>query len=361
MILQILIIISLVILTVNIYFLYIFPKFNRTPQPKYNYLYLSVVVAFKDEETNLAQLISAIDEQVYPKDKFEVILVDDGSRDNSFQKAIDLTKTEKNYKVIKAENKKYAGKRGALDSGISRAKHPYIVITDADCIPAKNWLLGYSEKFIQQNEFIFGSAPFVQEASMINRISCFENLRSTILTFVSAKLGIPYSAAARNMGFEKAAFDKLGGFEQTLQTASGDDDLLIREAAKRKLNVGTIDYKDTYVLSYTKNTFNDYLTQKARHTQTSHHYLKINKIFLGFWHSSNILIVLTALLIPFNVLFILPLLIKLLSDFIVVWMTQFKMSYDFKWYYIPFLQVIYEVFLIINFFSSFRKSIPWKE
>ena len=356
----ILLFISLIVLSINIILLASFPNFTQKPVSTANYLNMSIVIAMKNEVKNLENLFSSLKTQNYPQDKFEVILSDDHSTDNSYQKAVELAQGKNKFRVIKADNKKFPGKKGALDLGITNARYPFIVITDADCIPANNWLAGYSEKFAENYEFLFGLAPFIQTKGIINKISRFENLRSTILTFALTKLRLPYSAAARNMGFKKSSYENLGGFSNTMQTISGDDDLLIREAVNQNMKIGIVDLENSFVLSNSKTTFSEYLNQKARHTKTSMHYLPVHKLLLGYWHLSNILTLFSLILIPLNPLFGLPFLLKICGDLIAVLFSQRRLKYNFKLYEIPLLQLIYELFLIVNFLSSFRKTIPWK-
>jgi len=349
-----------IILVTNIILLITFPKFNKKSEETVNYINISVIIAFKNEEKNIEPLYSALQSIDYPQDNFEVILVDDGSIDNSFQEALKTFDGKTNYLVLKAENKKYPGKKGALEIGIGRSKFTHILITDADCLPAKSWLTGYSQKFQEGYDLLFGLAPFFQMEGMINEISCFENLRSHLISFVCAKLNFPYSASARNIGFTKTAFEKVGGFSKTLETLSGDDDLLIREAVKNKLKIGIVDFENSFVLSNPKKTLIEYLNQKARHTKTSLYYLLKHQIVLGAWHLTNLLALFSLVLFFINPFFIMLFLIKFLLDSIIVFFAQYRLHYSFNLFKIPFLQLIYEIFIIINFLSSFRKSIPWK-
>jgi cellulose synthase/poly-beta-1,6-N-acetylglucosamine synthase-like glycosyltransferase len=356
----ILLFVGLIVLLIDIIFLASFPDFTQKPRESTDDLNMSIIIAMKNEVSNLENLFLSIEIQNYPKDKFEVILIDDDSTDNSYQKAVELAQGKNNFRVIKADNKKFPGKKGALDFALSNAEYNFIVITDADCMPANNWLPGYSEKFTENFDFLFGIAPFIQTKGIINKISCFENLRSTILTFALTKLRLPYSAAARNMGFKKSSYEKLGGFSNTMQTISGDDDLLIREAVNQNMKIGIVDLENSFVLSNSKIIFSEYLNQKARHTKTSLHYLPIHKLLLGSWHSSNILTLFSLILLPINPLFGLPFLLKIFGDLIVASFSQRRLKYNFKLYEIPLLQLIYELFLIVNFLNSFRNTIPWK-
>lgn len=351
---------SLIILLVNLLFALLIPNLIDYVSGDDDPFKLSVVVSFKNEENNLGNLIQSLIEQDFPKDKYEVILIDDNSTDNSFQKASQLSKGKSNYMVVKADEKKYPGKKGALELGINKANNPYILVTDADCLPQKNWLAAYSKKFREGYDLLFGFAPFVQTKNFMSKMACFENLRSTILTFVSARVGLPYSAAARSIGFKKSSFEMIGGFSNTLETSSGDDDLLIREAVKNNWQIGIVNIKDSLVFTNSKETLPEYLNQKARHTKTSHHYLLKNQMLLGLWHSFNIILILSVFLIPFNLLIAIPFLIKIISDSILVRSIQKKLNYRFTSFNIPLLQVLYEVFLVINFLFSLKKNIVWK-
>lgn len=344
----------------SLLFLIYFPDFKQELPQLQHQLSFSIIVAMKNEEKNLANLFSALSKLNYPAKQYEVILVDDNSTDNTFQTAQKYSHLIANCSVLKAEEKKYFGKRGALDVGINNSKYSIILITDADCMPAKNWLNGFSEKFKDGFDIIIGLAPFVQNKKIINRLICFDNLRSSILTFVLAALKAPYSAAARNFGFRIEAYKKLNGFSGTQQTQSGDDDLLIREAVKANLKIGILNYDETLVLSSTKNSLFEFINQRARHVKTSAYYLLRHKVFLAFWHFSNIAVLFSILFFPFNNTFVLPFLIKLICDLIVVIVIQKRMGYYFGILEIVLYQIFYELFLIINYLASFRRNIKWK-
>lgn len=351
---------SIIISLISILLTVLFLKKNNKKTHHENLANISVVIAFKNEEKNLNNLFQSLKQIDYPENKYEVILIDDGSTDNSFQLAALLSKGLLNYHILRAENKSYTGKRGALDYGISLAKNPYILITDADCSPSKNWLKSYSESFKSCFDILFGLAPFKQNHGLINKISCFENLRSSILTISLAEINFPYSAAARNLGFTKLAYSKLEGFSRTLQTESGDDDLLLREAVKNNLKIGVVKDDGSQVFSDTKHNLKDYLNQKARHTRTSLFYLPKHKIILGIWHLLNIFLIIAIIFVPLNGMLIIPLCIKLSVDSVVILLSKNRLFYKFKIYEIPFLQIIYELLLIVNFILSLKKNIKWK-
>jgi cellulose synthase/poly-beta-1,6-N-acetylglucosamine synthase-like glycosyltransferase len=332
-------------------------QFRETTESSLN---ISVVVAAKNEVQNIPKLITALKNQSYGANKFEVIIVDDNSTDDTFNSADRLTLTSKTFSIIKAKDKIHSGKKGALDIGIKKAKYPYILITDADSVPAKDWIKSFAEKFNDGNDFLFGIAPYSKSKSITNLITRFENLRAHILMFSLANIGLPYSAAARSFGFSKDAFQKIYGYKNTTETLSGDDDLLLREAIKNNFKVGLVINKEAFVFTKSKNNFTDYVNQKSRHTSTSIYYSMKSKTILATWHLLNLVSIFSIILLPFNPLFLFPFFIKLVVDLFIL--NNFQNDFGYKinplWFII--LQINYELNLIYFFFKGLSFSNRWK-
>ncbi len=360
MIFLILIILFIIYLSINIIFIFSAQIKLSSNKPFDNQNKISVVIAAKNECDNIEKLIKSLCCQDYPKENYEVIIVDDESTDATFANAIELTDKLDNFHIYKVQNKTFPAKKGVLNFGINLAVNPFILITDADCQPSKEWIKSCSAKFSEGFDFIFGDAPFNQTDSLVNKISCYENLRSSLLTFSAVKLQIPYSAAARNFGFSKSSFEKIKGYSNTLETIGGDDDLLLREAVKNKLEIGIVLNEQAFVFSDTKRSFGEYLRQKSRHAKTSAYYLIKHKLVLGLWHSLNLIFLFSPVLFFVNPIFIIPLVIKILIDLPVVLITQKRFGYQFKVWEIFYLQIFYEIFLIVNFINANIQKDTWQ-
>ncbi len=303
-------------LIINISFFTLLKRIQKPINSSSEYLKFSIIIAAKDEVNNVAQLINSLQNLEYPQENFEVIIIDDGSADETYIVTEELIKGKCNFNLFRAEEKEFPAKKGALSFGIKKSKNPFILITDADCIPGKDWLKSYSAKFNSNMDFAFGNAPFIQRNFLINKISCFENLRSTILSFSASEIGIPYSASARNFGFKKSSFEKIKGYSNTTEILSGDDDLLLREAVKNNLKIGTLLTMSSFVYSSTKNNFKEYFNQKARHTKASFYYLPGRQLGLASWHLLNLFLLFSPLLFFSNGFFALLIVLKLLIDYI---------------------------------------------
>jgi len=349
-----------ILLFLNLIFLVSLTKLFTVDRSVYSFKNISIIVAAKNEANNIETLINHLKKLEYPVDSFEVILVDDNSADNTYDIIKQLIITLLNFRVLSTKSTGFSGKRDALSLGIQNAKYPFIMITDADCCPGSNWLKSFSQKFNRGYGMLYGVAPFYQNKNLINQISCFENLKSSFLSFAMTSLGLPYSATARSFGFAKKVFDSIGGYSNTRDTKSGDDDLLLREAVKKKIRIGVVTDVNSFVFSRTKNNFKEYLQQKARHTQTSFYYLNIHKIILGFWHLLNLFFLFSTFLMFLNPIFGILLPSKVLIDLLFTKTSQKRFGYNYSLLNIFYLQILYEVFLVVHFLNARFTEIKWK-
>lgn len=98
--------------------------------------FVSVIVACRNEQEDLPRLLKSIEEQDYPRELFEVIIVDDDSKDKTLQKASENGGSVK-VNVLHNAGK---GKKQAILTGVEASKGELIITTDADCIMGKCWI-----------------------------------------------------------------------------------------------------------------------------------------------------------------------------------------------------------------------------
>jgi cellulose synthase/poly-beta-1,6-N-acetylglucosamine synthase-like glycosyltransferase len=359
---SLLIILSIIILAYfifNLILILTIPRKNEI-NPTLNIVPISIIIAAKNEMQNIVNVINSLKEQCYDKENYEVIIIDDDSSDNTYPTAQNAIDGYSNFQIHKVHDKIFPAKKGALACGINLASNPFIIITDADCTPEKNWLNIFSKMFNEGYDFVFGITPFYQNKQSINKTACFENLRNSLLTFSAAQLGIPYCASARSFGFKKSSFEMIKGYSNTIETLSGDDDLLLREAVKNNLKVKAVFNDEAFVYSDAKQTWKEYFRQRARHTKTSIYYLKKHKFLLGLWHTLNLAILFSPILCMINISYLFPFIFKLIVDICTILFTQIKFGYRFKLREIIYLQVIYELILVLNFLNAVFRKDAWE-
>ena len=321
---------------------------------------VSIIIAAKDEGKNIPALVEALLQQSYDPLLFEVIFVDDNSSDNSLTLLNSLTKDIPNFKVITAVNKKYPAKKGALAIGIAEAKNPYLLFTDGDCKPEKDWAQSFAAGFSQGKEILIGSAPFMYGDSFVNRVVCYENLVNTLLTTFFLAVKNPYSAVGRSIGYTKDAYLRVRGFEKTMETISGDDDLFIREAVKSNLKIGIVTGSESLVYSRTPDTFSSYSNQKIRHLTTSYHYPLATSALIFLWHECNYFCQFFFLLAFISPLAYVVSVAKILLDVVIYSSFQKRLGYKLSAIQIFFHSFIYELLLLYNILNSMFKKSQWK-
>lgn len=102
---------------------------------------ISVIVPVYNSEEYLGRCIESILRQTY--ELFELIIVDDGSLDNSWKILKDYSRRDKRIKIIHQEN---AGPGIARNRGIEEATGEYVVFVDSDDFIDKDYFLKLSRK-----------------------------------------------------------------------------------------------------------------------------------------------------------------------------------------------------------------------
>lgn len=130
---------------------------------------VSIIVPCYNEQKVICNTINSLLSSDYPN--FEIVMVDDGSKDDSYKVAKEAFKMEKRVSVYTKEN---GGKSSALNFGISAAKSEYVVCVDADTFFAKDSVRKLMRHFKDEN--IGGVAGNVQIGNAVNNLTKAQQL-----------------------------------------------------------------------------------------------------------------------------------------------------------------------------------------
>jgi len=162
-----------------------------------------------------------------PKDKLEIIIVNDFSTDGSKEILDSFQKAHLSVKVLHLkEKKKRPGKAGALLEGIEKSSGEIILVTDADCQVPQSWIQTVLSMFDEQTG-LSGGFTFIGSGS--SKTSDWWTASQTLelmflqaVAFVYAKLNRPVSWLGNNLAFRRSAYDEVGGFENLDETLVED-------------------------------------------------------------------------------------------------------------------------------------------
>lgn len=197
------------------------------PPPMGGYPMVSIIVPAFNEEVNAVNSVQNLLKCTYPA--FDIIFVDDGSTDTTFEK---INTAFGNNPRIQLFTKPNGGKAEALNFGIARSRANYVVCIDADTqlepdavsMLMKNFLLGANTGMLGA---VAGTVKVGNEVNILTRWQSIEytigqNFDRKAFAEVNAITVVPGAIGA----FSKTALDDAGGF--TTDTLAEDCDLTIR-------------------------------------------------------------------------------------------------------------------------------------
>lgn len=191
--------------------------------------FFSLIIPTYSRPQKIAECLQSLAALNYPRDDFEVIVVDDGSPMDLEPVVLPFV-TQLNIRLIKQSN---SGPAKARNAGADVATGQFLVFTDDDCQPHPNWLNAFASGFQATPDSLLGghtinklSSNLFSEASqlLIDYLYDYYNLqRKTPLFFASNNIALP-----------REIFKKIGGFNTNFPLAAGED----REFCDRTLQEG---------------------------------------------------------------------------------------------------------------------------
>ncbi len=199
----------------------------------------SIIIPARNEANNIYDCVLSILNQSYPKELFEVIVVDDYSTDDTAKIVQALQLANSNLHLICLEEylkgtTLNAYKKKAIEIAIAQSKSEWIITTDADCIAKKEWLTQY-DSFIQNNNYVFIAAPVMlfKGNSFLAIFQMLDFISLQGITAASVTAGTHAMCNGANLAYEKTAFYEVEQFQGIDNLASGDDMLLMQKIKVR--------------------------------------------------------------------------------------------------------------------------------
>ncbi len=222
-----------------------------------NKSFVSVVIPVLNDSERLKTCLEALDNQTYPINLFEVIIVDNGSTDDAKKVCMECGGWRDRIQIPNTERstiylfEHVRGLHRARNTGITAAKGEVLAFTDADCIPASDWIeKGVAAVLATPNcGLVAGRIDvFAKNPGRPTAAELFE-----IITAFRQKEYIDrwHFGAPANVFTKKEVMEKIGLFDGTLQSgadvewgqrvfAAGlkqiyADDVVVKHPARRTL------------------------------------------------------------------------------------------------------------------------------
>jgi len=178
----------------------------------------SIIIPTCNRTAGLDACLGAITALDYPRNRLEVIVVDDGSR-ACIRPGDGVLPEEISIKILKQEN---AGPAKARNHGAKVARGEFLAFTDDDCMPDREWLRALSKQLQKTPDCAAGGRtinalaenPWAAASQLlVDYLYEYYNqnpARSTLLT-------------SNNLAVERRCFIEMGGFDESFPVAGGED------------------------------------------------------------------------------------------------------------------------------------------
>lgn len=192
---------------------------------------VSVIIAARNEEGNIAGCLNSLVLQDYPKELFEVIVVNDQSEDKTGEIINHFISSDKiNLKQLVTTGD--GGKKAALGMALEKSTGAIILITDADCQPSPEWIKSMVSCFHTTNALmVAGPVVLKDKGSFFSKFQVTEF--NSLIASTAGCIGNnkPIMCNGANLGFVKAVITATDTFKKDY--SSGDDVFLMLSIKKR--------------------------------------------------------------------------------------------------------------------------------
>ena len=194
----------------------------------------TVIVPAYNEEKNIKECLNSIFNSNYPTAKLEVIVVDDGSSDNTIR-------VVSKYKKVKVLSQNHLGKVEALNLGALHSSNEFIVTIDADTVLEKSCMRELLKPFAHKSIGATTGNNNVKNQSSI--ISAFQNVEYHFSNLIRNSFSVVFSNGIWFSGslacYRKKVLQKIDYFKKDTLAEDQDVALEIKKAGFKTLNVST--------------------------------------------------------------------------------------------------------------------------
>jgi cellulose synthase/poly-beta-1,6-N-acetylglucosamine synthase-like glycosyltransferase len=228
-------------------------------------VFVSVLIAARNEEQTLPLVINDLIAQDYPAQLWEAIIVNDYSTDGTAALASAIRAS--NIKMIlPAVPPTESSKKRAIETAVNEAGGELILITDADCRVGHKWI-STAAAFYKEKEAAFIAAPvkFSHNNSLLQIFQSLDFITLQGITAASVSANFHAMCNGANLAYTKAAFKSVNGFKGIDKVATGDDMLLMHKIWKaHPQKVFYLKSSEAIVSTEPMNSWKDFFMQRKR-------------------------------------------------------------------------------------------------
>ncbi len=326
-----------------------------------NLLSATVIVAARNEEQNIERCLHSLNKLEYPDEKLEIIIVDDGSTDNTPELIDGFIKDKNRFKKITipdSEKSRLAGKTNAVAKGIANANGEIILTTDADCTVKPSWVKSIVSYYTKDVGVVNGYTT-QSSKSNFHGMQALDFIYLLLVAAGSINLGKPISCIGNNMSYRKKAYEEAGGYENLPFSVTEDFILLMGIHKLKKYKIIYPLEKDALVTSLACNSVKKLVHQKKRWAVGGLG-VPFTGFLIMFWgFFTNLCVLLTPFF--FSKAWLYMVFFKIVVDFFVLYPIHKQLGITDKMKYFLSHQVYYLLYVVaLPFLILPNRKVFWK-
>ena len=222
-----------------------------------SYPSVTIIVSCWNEEKTIYRTIRSLLDIDYPKDKFDIFLIDDGSTDNTWN----LIKRFEKYPNVSVFRKENGGKHTAINFGLQHVKSKFVACLDADSFVHPQALSRMMQCFVDNKDTmaVIPATIIHEPKNFTQKIQKMEYFGSIFIKKMLGLVnGIPVTPGTLPI-YKREVFDRIGGFRKAHNTEHGEIALRMHQHNMK------IEYcHDAYVYTVPPDTFYKLYKQRLR-------------------------------------------------------------------------------------------------
>jgi cellulose synthase/poly-beta-1,6-N-acetylglucosamine synthase-like glycosyltransferase len=324
---------------------------------------VSVIVAAKNEESNIVSCIDSLKKINYPREKLEIILINDNSDDSTPFLMAESAGVSANFKILTTgeyNNSGLMGKTRALSLGIENSSGDIIMMTDADCRVKPDWVKSTVQYFDEGTGMVNGISVIEYGNRIFHKMQALDWIYLLALASSSTGIGSPLACIGNNQSYTRKAYESAGGYAGL--DFSVTEDLALMRAVKKKSEYGIKlpVNQDCIVMTNPCATLSELASQKRRWFRGGTGINLLGYITGLCMYAVNIVLLTGFLYAPLKV-YVLFVALKLISELLIILPVYNRAGFSKLMAYYPLFQLyfaVYGVLLPLSFVAG--KSIKWK-
>ena len=208
----------------------------------------SIVIPTFNRAEHLARCLDSIRALNYPRNEFEVIVVDDGSPESG-EAGIQQFRRELSISYCRIE---HGGPAAARNYGAEQARGKFLAFVDDDCSPLPSWLSAM-EGYLEQDSSVMVAGRAINAIPRNAYSGASQALIDYLMGYFNSDPAQACFVTSNNMGVNRERFLGVGGFDVRFRGAGGED----REFGDRwrQLGLRVVYREDVRVMHFHQLTF----------------------------------------------------------------------------------------------------------